>query len=315
MPARLTGSGITRALQCPASFALPSVARDSKEASRGRQVHSYLEAIARGVDPAVAIESVDREHHAFCAAIDPRVIPPTARPEVAYTYDVQTGRAREIEVEGRAYPAGRYEIPGRLDLVVPETADHRATVVDWKTNEYGFEVEQARPQLEFYALCVARVEGLEEIDCAIYVLGENVKDPWIRWTLDLTALARVASRVKETFQRVELERMDRDEYERTHAARWVPDVVAGPHCRYCPAWDHCPAKRAALTAATPVVAEEIHLGDVLIRAQDLERWAKGMREAVKEQVETRGPQKTSDGRIAKIDNRGALKLVRAATGG
>lgn len=304
MSARLSGSSIGRAERCPAAFALPSAQRDSEEASRGREVHAHMERLALGVPAEESLTQVSGDARLICDGLTRDIIPAGGRPEVAYAYDVVTGRAREIVAEGRDYRVWHTEIPGRIDLVA--RSDDRGLVVDWKSTAWAIDLKAIEPQLDFYALCVARAHGLQEVECCVCVLSESTV-AWHRRTLDWEALAVVARRVREAWQGVELERAARAEHERVNAAAWVPDVTVGVHCQYCPAWEQCPAKRALITAVDVEVG-----GDAYLRAQDLTKWSEAIRNAVGERVSAVGPLPTSDGRVVRRDGRGSLRVFRAA---
>jgi hypothetical protein len=48
VPSSLSGSGLARALACPAAYALPEASEGSSDATRGTAVHRFLELVSRG---------------------------------------------------------------------------------------------------------------------------------------------------------------------------------------------------------------------------------------------------------------------------
>lgn len=308
MSAHLSGSGLGRAKACPVAYALPQVRRDSEDAARGRVVHQFLAEVVSGrLSSSVALELVPQEHKKLCAAI-PMDGLPRGRCEVALAYDVRTGRVRELGVIDRSYRVHEHEVPGTVDLVVDRDG-LPPLVIDWKTG-HSVDPEEHRAQLEFYGLCVARLHGEDEVDVHLGAVGDDGAIAWTRWHLDLDTLVRIASDVRETWQKVQLARMDRSDHEAQNAAPWMPDVTVGPHCRWCPAWEACPAKRAALlTVLNEKTIDDI--GKAYAVAKDAEQWIENIRVATKEAVEMRGSLATPDGRIVKKDSRGHLRFARA----
>jgi len=305
--AHLSGSGLGRASACAPAYALPAVRRDSVDAERGRVVHAHLAAIAEGMRPEVALELVPADYRKLCAAI-PVADVPRGRAEVALAYDVRTGRVRELTAVDRAYDVLEHEVPGTVDLVC-DRGELPPLVIDWKTG-HAVDPEEHRAQLEFYGLCVARLHGADEVDVHLGAVGDDGAIVWTRWHLDLDTLVRVARDVRDAWQAVQLAKMDRREHEAESRAPWVPDVNVGPHCKYCPAWDHCPAKRASLLT---VLKEETldDVGKAYAVAKDAEQWIEHIRTAAREAVDMRGALPTGDGRIIKKDSRGSLRFARA----
>lgn len=306
MPATLSGSGIARAIACPAAYALPAVGSvASTDAARGSEVHAFLERIVDGESADVALEQVsDPAARALCRLIDLRHVPVGAESEVAFAYDPATGRARRTKTEQhREYAVGEHEIPGTCDVV------HGDLVLDWKTSRWDFDVESARPQLEFYALCLARSAGLATVRYRIAVISDDgaVGGP-PEVTLDWEDLARIAARVRRAWERVQAARA---------AADVTPDVAEGPHCRWCPAAVHCPAKRAAVAAVLggdPSTLTPADVGRALVVARDAIAAAERVKEVAKGLLEHLGLDElpAGNGQAVRRDGRGALRIVRAA---
>jgi hypothetical protein len=325
MPARLTGSGIGRAIACPPAFALPAVERASgPDALRGTTVHAYLERRALGSAhadalPAAPPEATEAERaavdeaRALCERLEAFEVP-EGTPEVALAYHVRRGTARLLEVPGRSYPQGEHEVCGRVDLLV-RADPTRPAVVDWKTTRWDLDVESARPQLRFYALAAARALGAERAGYAVAVITDDGAVAWHRFWLDADDLAQIAADVAVAYDRVEQARAARAAHERAYAAPWQPDVRRGKHCRYCPAMASCPGLRAELSLGAGLPAEQ--LDEQLIAAAYERSLAFGdaretLREAAVAWVDTHGPVRLSDGRWLAKDASGKARPRRRA---
>jgi CRISPR/Cas system-associated exonuclease Cas4 (RecB family) len=204
---------------------LPQVRTESPAASRGIAVHAYLaDVVERGQD--VALASVPDEHYDSCASIDLSRLP------------IASGK---WSAEVRYEHAG---VTGIADLV--GLADGRAIVADWKT---GDNVEPAGQnwQLRFLALAICRKHGLSAATVAIIYLRPT--GPWMDVAeLDAMDLDAIEGELADVLAKVEAAK-----------AAEVPNVAEGSHCTYCPAYVHCPAKRALALAlgSGDEVAEQV----------------------------------------------------------
>jgi len=303
--ATLSASGLARAHACAAAYALPAVhTPPSTHASAGSAVHAYLDAV-QTLSREQALAAVPEEHQTWCSAIDLAAIP-RGESEVALAYDVRTGRARRLATTERRYDLTSTEIAGTCDLYVPATQSTPARVIDWKTGTWAQrDPEQHRPQLAFYALALARVYALDEVRAEVVSVGDDGRVGVVAsWVFDVDALADVAAAVRATWDRVQSARA---------TAPALLDVREGEHCRYCPAWQSCPAKlsgvRAVLDGADLATPEAI--GRAYVRAADLERVAEQIRAAAREAAQG-GALPTGDGRVVVLDSRGRLALRRAS---
>jgi hypothetical protein len=187
-------------------------------------------------------------------------------------------------------------------------------VIDWKFSRWAFDLEQYRPQLEFYALAGARLVGAIHAECRIGVVTEDGAIGWHEWSLDWEDLNRIAQDVRRGWERVRDARAARAAHEQANAAPWAPDVTEGPHCQYCDAALSCPAKRAAVGAVlgmdpgtlTPELA-----GAAWAKAKAAEEMIGRLKGFVRAMAED-GELPTGDGRAVRVDSRGALRVVRAA---
>ena len=235
-----SASELQRLFACPGSAALPTTrAVGSDAAERGTAVHLFLERVAAGMAPEEALDMVeDEEHRALCAAINLAELPIGTAPEVTFAYDLSSGRARELGRRlGRDYRGlAEEELPGTSDAVGVGAA--AVFVGDYKT---GFHVVAARDNLQLRALCLFAARAYDRDEA----IGEIVRikpdgGVWRdRVTFDALDLDDFSVQLERVTKAVLGQRA------RAAAGR-LPDVVEGDHCRFCPAWDACPAKATAL---------------------------------------------------------------------
>jgi hypothetical protein len=315
VPSSLSGSGLARALACPAAYALPEAREGSSDATRGTQVHRFLELVSRGEPTSEHLATLDADTRALCGAIDLAEVPTGdgVRTEVALAYNIHTGAARLLAPRGHRDYAGRAatEITGTADLFFKRGT--RWVCRDWKTARWDHDVELSRPQLDFYALAWARVHDLDAVTCEVAVIEDSGALRLYAWDHDWETLAGVAERVALAHRRTEEARAAREAHELAHVARWEPDVTVGAHCRYCPAERACPATRAlvaSLLGEDPATVDASHLGRAYVAAQRAEKAAERARDLAREAAKA-GPLPTGDGREVTLTRAGALRLVRS----
>lgn len=240
-----TGSGLERAEMCPASCALPQVRDEigNEDSNAGKGVHAFL-ALVPKVGAESAIELIAPEHRDACAAIDLARIPIVDGAgfvaEVAFAFDYETGTAREIGRDiGRAYgPLGPTEIPLTVDVGALGKDGESVFVGDYKTGRGHTTPARRNAQLKIGALAAARAWGRERAEVAlVHVVGTDVY--FDHASLDMFDLEAATDDVALTAAAVLAQR------ELVQLGR-TPDVVAGPWCRYCPAFNSCPAKTGLL---------------------------------------------------------------------
>lgn len=225
--------------RCAAAGALSTVWTETTDDQRaGTERHRYIQRAREiGRDEALAAIPLDAPWREQCEAIDVDAVP-AGEHELAFAYDVATDTARCLGAWiDRAYDAGPTEVTGTLDLVSPPAGERtRWLVVDFKGIE---EVDPAATnlQLGFYALAVARVHELDEVDVAIVYLEHGGRMRWDRATLGAFELEALASRVRAVHAAVTAAR-----------AAVERDYVTGYHCRRCPALTMCPAQTRAVLA-------------------------------------------------------------------
>lgn len=138
----ITASSLARLRACPSSAALQRAETYNEWADLGHDAHEELADLAN-LEPRLA-----------------QYVPPGARVEVKFAYDVATGAARIIgEGGGRNYGViGPTEIAGSCDVLGVEFG--RVVIVDWKTGFADVEPARSNAQLWFYALAACRALGL-----------------------------------------------------------------------------------------------------------------------------------------------------------
>lgn len=307
--ARFTASSIARVVACPSSEALPHVrTATSAEAARGTAAHDFLFRLHNGELREEALAAVPDEHREYCAsiALEPVV---GAIAEVALAYNVLARNARLLHVSNRAYGAlAPSEIAGTCDLFIPPQPDSIATVVDWKTTYDVEGMERYAPQLEFYALALARVHRVARIRYEVVAIDERGQPHYVvQRELDFEDLEAIADRLADTWRAVGEATAAAEAHARQSVAPWTPDVTEGEHCRYCPAWRACPAKRAVLEAVGRTPEPN---GATYLLVQDIERWAELGRDALREAVREGGPLRIDDQRELRFNQRGSLQIGR-----
>ena len=250
-----SASALARAIECPASVALPQVATTSDAARRGSQIHGYIAARLAGVSRASALALVDAEHHPTCEGIDFAKVGgdlSAVKAEAAYAYDVRQRSVRLVGHNvGRNYgPMGDNEIAGTNDFEGLRL-DGVPVVADVKT---GQPVTACRenPQMMFHALVQMIRTGASEVDARIIYVREDGGVKLDSWTFDVFTLEEFADELDVMLGRVTRARLA--------VAQGDVRVSTGDHCRYCPALQACPAYVSlARTMATDLdgVAQKI----------------------------------------------------------
>ena len=241
---RLTGSGIERVAICAGAGVLPRVETVTDDASRGHQIHAFLEAVNRQGREA-ALAAVPDDLRAACEALDVAKLPTDpARfaAEVAFSYDPETGRARELgRGIGRRYEVNGGEIAGTAD-VVALLEDDGVFVADFKSGWSRRARARDSHQLRFYALAAARAYGRSRAVVQVIRVFEDGETWTDEASLDAFDLDSYALDLAALVSMVEAHRIAYEQGE-------DPPLVEGAHCRWCPCYSRCPAKTTLLRAA------------------------------------------------------------------
>lgn len=226
----ISASNLERIRECPKSARLPQVQSSSDDAQRGTAVHAYLANVISGREP---LEGVAYEYHDVCLAIDLDRVPDVGSyiAEMAFAFNVDTQTARGLTATDRRYDIGANEVPGTCDAV--GLTDQSVVIIDWKGRWSKATKASENLQLGFYALCAAKVFNKGSAIVSIARVGEDGPRFDVA-TLDAFDLCDIEEKVIETFKR----------------SKTSETLREGEHCRYCPAFDSCPAKHALARSVT-----------------------------------------------------------------
>lgn len=315
MTVLLSGSGMPRARACPAAFALPTVTvPESTECSDGTSGHLFLSRIAQGWQHSQALLEAPEHLREFFASIDLAKIP-RGEPEVAFAYDVISGKARFLRPQRhREYDVSDTEIPGTADLIAWPIDAEPLRIIDWKFPSSDHDTENTWPQLEFYALAASVLCSATDAQISIGIVNEDGSIGFHSRTLDWEDFARIATETTATWTRVIEARALREAHETECAGPWMPDVTSGPHCQYCPAFVHCPGKRAAVAAflgTVPNVLTADDAGRAYASFKAAEKLGQDVHALVKTLLGERGELPTGDGQIVRLTRNGSVRISRA----
>lgn len=291
-----SGSSAARGDACPGSHAFPRVDETGEPAARGLGIHAFLARAAPSpAERSFALADAPTSVRGTCEGIDlPTLLDDLEqiRCEVAYAYDVETGKARLVGVNiGRRYGTlGANEVACTLDLEARRRSTGRWLVRDWKTGQDVGEVED-NWQIRIQALCERAIRG-EAPDGELVYIGEDGSHRVETYAFDDLDLDDAAERLRDIVRRVHAAEA------RVTAGR-EPDVSPGEHCKYCPAAIYCPAKRALVRDMRTLLGElpdeeavghqvallpVERLGEVWLKAKDFAPRLKAIESAIKERA-------------------------------
>ncbi len=252
----LTASGLEAVERCPSSAVLPRVPESTEAAEDGTRLHEVLASRVehlRAGSECREIEGVTPEETDWSDVVLERHPWLTSHvSEVAYAYDVATGRGRLLGRNlGRAYAVGPTEIAGTADYV-RDGGPGVVEVVDLKTGRGDVTPPAENIQLALLALAAASWHGVTTVRVGILAAPMG-STPWVTWhELGPLDLLHAAARIRRVVEAVE-------------AAKTTPRYNVGGWCGHCPARRACPTQTAMLRrlALDPqAVAEDIATGIV-----------------------------------------------------
>lgn len=241
-----SASGLPRAFRCPGSLTLPKVSRAYSAAShKGTQVHRFLEDVPR-VGREKALEAVtDESARLLCEALELERLPlgdgVSWAAEVAFSMDMETGKAREVgRGIGRVYPDDG-GLHGTADLVALSADGETAYVLDAKTGHGWLPPAGESEQLRALALMACRAYGATNARIGHLHLRED-GGVWTDWAeVEAFDLALFFSALAALLR-----------------GKCAATISEGPHCTYCPSYSHCPAKaKLAVSLGTGVAAADL----------------------------------------------------------
>lgn len=226
-----SASSLERATRCTASVILPKYEEpESDDSKRGNAIHSWLELSIRPLDAppeppefiAKTVKGIDlndiRNGGIVCGT------------EVAFAYDIVTGRVRKLDCKNRQYgDLPPTEVPGTLDLMLvsPDGTPH---AIDYKTGNAQAIGAQHNLQLRFAALVARSLwPAAEQIKVSFAYIGHDGRIVWDTAILDEVDLDETRDALRAA-------------YDRWQQARAVgkAKTTSGPHCRHCPSQQACP---------------------------------------------------------------------------
>lgn len=231
-----TASGSERVVECPGSQALPRVESEGPGAGHGQVLHGFLAGCA-SVGRDAALEAAPQEHREALSLVrtDGLPIDPARfRAEVAFAFDLDTGRGRELGQHlGRDYSAATAsELPGTVDVIAVEQG--RVIVGDYKGGWGDVPPAAKNMQLRHLALAAARTHGLVRATVSIIRVRPDREPFYDEAEYGAYELDETEFLLQQARDRVRVQIAKR-------AAGEVVDVHSGSWCRYCPARPHCPA--------------------------------------------------------------------------
>ena len=237
---KLTASRLPLASRCLGAVVLPGVHAESSDAAvAGTGRHTYLRRVAElGREAALAEIPADAPWRSTCEGIDTDAIP-RGEWETGYAWHPETDTARVLGTDRDYTGATDDEVTGTADLITLH--EGRPWVIDFKGSD-AVDPPGTNLQLGFYALAHSRVIGFDSLRVSICYVHSDGRLDWHHAELDGWDLEVIASRVKSIWATAR----------ELRAFRHTPDLTAGLHCRYCPAFTGCPAQ---VTLARELVSE------------------------------------------------------------
>ena len=232
---RLTASALSRAESCIGSAVLPAIPEAGDYAASGQAVDDFIR-IGKTVSREAALAQAPAHMLRYLSSLPLEKIPDGAEYQVAFAYNALTGEVRRIPSRQDGYPDMPPEwIFGSTDITGMRPG--RALVWDVKWGEYATGRDpETDLQLGFYAVCAARVGGVDECE-----VGFARAD----WKADLIP----ETVVLDEWQLGAMEERIRGIWRRQQAAPAQPPLHVGEHCTYCPARRSCPAQAQPVALA------------------------------------------------------------------
>ncbi len=303
---QLTASRLELASKCPGAFALPHTERESTPATTGTLVHSYIDGLLTGAEPALPSDPAARR---ICSGLDPeRVLElattghPDSPVQVEQAVALAPNAAHAVllpkTAKHRDYSAApEGYVPGTADAVTVVVEEETVAITDWKTGNTMPTDPERNPQLRFHALAQALVHGASTVDVQIGYIGPDGEIHATSFRFEAQDLARMAAEFRHLIERVNEARSDVD-----------TQLVVGGHCVYCPAFSHCPAQAGAAQALLEFKEDKLtdkNIGEAWRRLQAVEAATKKVRAALAGYLEIK------ESPVA-LDGGAELKLIEAA---
>lgn len=247
-----SGSGLERFMYCRASNVLQRTfdERDNTDATRGREIHGYLQRLGEGMTVEASLEAVDERYRDAAAEVDLEDLKDVLglSPEMTIAYNPVTDTARVLGsgLDRQYEEAGleEDEIPVTMDVIGLDRKDGpvRGVVVDYKTGWGRIAPTHKNWQMKGGALALARAFDLDEVVAQLIYLREGKAARRDRAVFSAADLAAIAG---EARMRHALAMSDRALYVQSNI---TPDAVRGSWCKYCPSFFSCPGQIGLMKA-------------------------------------------------------------------
>ncbi len=286
----ITASALPRIFRCPLSAQLPQWPRTTKWAEFGTMVHLFRENVAKiGRDK--ALEKVPEEHRDHCAGIAEAALPTDMTPEVAFAYNPDSAKGRRLDTKGqRDYSSledGEYA--GTADTVGLLEGGKGVLVEDLKTGWGWLPPIKQNEQLLFLAAAAVSAYGAEYAVIRILKMTDDTPRYYEHEVaaFDLDAFADDMSDLMFNIKAKDMQEREFSAHE-------------GPWCKYCPAFESCPAKTSMVKAlASPSADIAFDRSNAVEAYETLERAREALKrveERIKEMVDEFGTITNDDGR-------------------
>jgi hypothetical protein len=278
----ITGSALTRLLQCPSSAAFPKAENYSEWADAGTEEHEEL------------------AHETMAGTLSPRraaLVPPNPRVEVKLAYDVANRTARFL---GADAADRNYGTPGPVDIfastdVLGVDDQGRVVVVDWKTGHADVEPAITNGQLWGCALAACRALGRDT--AIVRLVYTNMNDRVDEYEIDALELADFAGRLERLHIAVAAKQAA---YKRGETL----DTREGSWCKHCASKHVCPSKNSLLvqmSGMTTIVGDAAMTPDRAAGAYEqvvrIETLVRDARKRLETYVDEQGPIDLGGGRM------------------
>ncbi|MFN7131946.1 MAG: DUF2800 domain-containing protein, partial [Myxococcales bacterium] len=201
-------------------------------------IHQYLADVVE-LGEEKALERVPEKYRAACECNDLERLPVGASyaPEVAFAFDVFSGKGRELGRNlGRDYSGiTESEVPGTADVVALVGADG-VLILDYKTGYMPVPKAAVNWQLRHNALAACRAYGRRWATVGLIYVHDDEEPRYDQAELDELDICAIEQELRELVGSVEEARALLSDQ------GVVPDAVMGAHCRFCPAFAYCPAQ-------------------------------------------------------------------------
>lgn len=228
-----------RVWECPLSALLPQEDYSTELATEGTWRHKWVELRGNGMSEKEAIAQIPFKYREMVLGLDLAGLPMAPEGygrEVCYAVDTDNWTARIVGKgltrKQMAEMKRHNELTAVLDVVGIDEVNRRGYVADYKSewSQTGTDSKQLMTQ----AMLVAMAHGLDEVRAEIIYLGK--KSWYTGIDLDNMAIDGFRSELRDRVNQLKESASQDLRPEAIHKPR------PGDHCRYCPAFNHCPSQ-------------------------------------------------------------------------